>query len=354
MKAIAAQDLHPLALGCALLGSGGGGDPACDLPIAEYTLEQSCPVNLLSLEELPDDALVVPIAFIGAPLIRGERLPSGREFEVIINHLRQSGKKLVLMAGEIGGGNGLVPITAAARLQLPLLDADTLGRAFPELQMSTCTLHGVIPSPAYLADGLGNLVIVHAKSGAAMEHLGRQIAMSMGSNCAAALYLMHGKKAKTTVIPGTVSKALALGHALLQIRKTEGDLVQQLELLTQGICLAQGIITNVQQEVKEGFLQGSVIITDATGAVELVYQNEYLLAKRREEILASTPDILALIEQDSKTPLAAEALRYGLKVALIAFPAPSIWQTEAGLALVGPSYFGYSIPYRPVKKETLV
>ena len=34
---------------------------------------------------------------------------------------------------EMGGINSLVPIMAAARLGLPLADADGMGRAFPEL-----------------------------------------------------------------------------------------------------------------------------------------------------------------------------------------------------------------------------
>ena len=44
-----------------------------------------------------------------------------------------------IVAGEIGGGNGLEAINVAAAMNLPIVDADFMGRAFPELQvLTTC------------------------------------------------------------------------------------------------------------------------------------------------------------------------------------------------------------------------
>ena len=41
-----------------------------------------------------------------------------------------------VMAGEVGGGNGIEPLVVGARLGLPVVDCDLMGRAFPELQAS--------------------------------------------------------------------------------------------------------------------------------------------------------------------------------------------------------------------------
>ena len=51
-----------------------------------------------------------------------------------------------VMSCEIGGANGLEPLAIAARMDLPVLDADFMGRAFPELQVFTrhTCLHRVI------------------------------------------------------------------------------------------------------------------------------------------------------------------------------------------------------------------
>jgi hypothetical protein len=40
-----------------------------------------------------------------------------------------------LLAGEIGGGNSIEPLSVGARMRLPVADADLMGRAFPELQV---------------------------------------------------------------------------------------------------------------------------------------------------------------------------------------------------------------------------
>lgn len=39
-----------------------------------------------------------------------------------------------LLSFEIGGGNGIEPLVAGARMGLPVVDADLMGRAFPEMQ----------------------------------------------------------------------------------------------------------------------------------------------------------------------------------------------------------------------------
>ena len=44
-----------------------------------------------------------------------------------------------MISAEIGGCNSFEPLVTGARVGLPVLDADGMGRAFPELQV--CHLH---------------------------------------------------------------------------------------------------------------------------------------------------------------------------------------------------------------------
>jgi DUF917 family protein len=41
----------------------------------------------------------------------------------------------------------MIPMVVAANLGVPIVDADGMGRAFPEIQMVTPTLHGVSATP---------------------------------------------------------------------------------------------------------------------------------------------------------------------------------------------------------------
>lgn len=61
-------------------------------------------------------------------------------------------KSKALLCIEIGGFNAIEPLLLGAQLDLAVLDADTMGRAFPELQMSTMFIHGHWASPAVLVD----------------------------------------------------------------------------------------------------------------------------------------------------------------------------------------------------------
>ena len=71
-----------------------------------------------------------------------ERLLSGNELSILLQTIEEKllRKPTVLMAAEIGGANAFTPLLAAAKTGLPILDADMIGRAFPELQMSSCFL----------------------------------------------------------------------------------------------------------------------------------------------------------------------------------------------------------------------
>ena len=144
------DSLRALARGCAVLGAGGGGDPYLGLLQALQATEDFGPVPLVDLDELPGDSLVMPCGAIGAPTVSVEKIENGDEGGRLREHLEDlTGRRVAaLMAAEIGGANGLLPITWAARIGLPVADADGMGRAFPEVPQVTMHLAGISPSPA--------------------------------------------------------------------------------------------------------------------------------------------------------------------------------------------------------------
>ena len=150
---------------------------------------------------------------------------------------------------------------------------------------------------------------------------------------------MNGFEVPGNVIEGTLTQALKMGNAIKEALTNGTDPVLALE----SSVLARGTLIDIDQLVKDGFLQGSVTPLSGQRTIKLFYHNEYLLASEDGKTLACTPDLLVLMEENSGTPLASESLRYGLQVALITLPSPTIWQTPEGLALVGPQAFGVLI-----------
>jgi len=58
---------------------------------------------------------------------------------ICLDRLRQFD---AVMSVEIGGGNGLNAAMVAAETDLPLVDADAMGRAYPEAQMTSFAVAG--------------------------------------------------------------------------------------------------------------------------------------------------------------------------------------------------------------------
>ena len=139
MRKIGIPEIEDIATGAALLGAGGGGDPYVGKLVAIGAVQECGPVTLLEPEEVPDDALIVPIAMMGAPTVLAEKAIGGTEYQKLFEMVSKFfGQKIyAFMPIEAGGVNSMLPIAAAARLGMPMVDVDGMGRAFPELQMVT-------------------------------------------------------------------------------------------------------------------------------------------------------------------------------------------------------------------------
>src|SRR4249920_1979045 len=103
--------LRALSRGCAILGAGGGGDSYVALLQALQATEDFGPVPLVDLDELPDDALIMPCGGIGAPTVTIEKFENGDEGARLRENLQfMTGRRVAaLMAAEIGAGNGALP-----------------------------------------------------------------------------------------------------------------------------------------------------------------------------------------------------------------------------------------------------
>ena len=130
MRKIGLKEIEDIALGAALLGAGGGGDPYVGKLVAIGAVKECGEVTMLSVDEVPDDALIVPIAMMGAPTILSEKAVGGSEYKTLYDMVTRFYNKEIFafMPIEAGGVNSMLPIAAAARLNLPLIDAEALAK----------------------------------------------------------------------------------------------------------------------------------------------------------------------------------------------------------------------------------
>jgi uncharacterized protein len=342
-----ADAIDDFAQGCAVLGSGGGGDVDVAALQAHAAIDRHGAVEVVDVTDLPDDALIMPVAGWGAPTVGIEKLGSGDEGRRLADAVAERfGRQVAaVMAGEIGGGNGVVPVAIAAELGLPLVDADGMGRAFPEGPQVTMHVAGLSPAPVFLTDEHGNLVTIEPVDGDWYERIVRAVTVSFGGQAFGADFVTPAAAARDAVVAGTVSLALHLGRAL-----TDGGL-DALVAASGGFRLATGTVVDVQRRTTGGFARGTVTLQDATDAPIVVHvQNENLLVERDGAALAMVPDLIVLVDEATGLAVPTERVRFGQRLTVLGIPCAPVWRTEAGLAVAGPSAFGYPHAYAPVEE----
>jgi len=359
LRTIGIQEIEDIALGAALLGAGGGGDPYVGKLVAMGAVKECGPVTLLDPEEVPDDALLVPIAMMGAPTVLGEKGIGGGEYQTLYNMVSQFfGKKIyAFMPIEAGGVNSMLPIAACARLGLPLVDCDGMGRAFPELQMVTFTIGGMSATPMALTDEKGNSVIFETITNKWTEELARAVTMSCGGSVSVSLYPMTGAQMKAYSVKNIVTRSQKLGEAIRTVKNCADDVTPEEHFLqfSEGYKLFKGKIADVLRETRGAFNFGKVMlegIGECKGHQAYVeFQNENLTATVDGEILATTPDLICLVDTETFTPVTTDALKYGKRVLVIGLKCFEMWRTPAGIDLVGPRYFGCDTDYIPLEER---
>ena len=129
MRKIGIKEIEDIATGAALLGAGGGGDPYVGKLMAIGAVRDCGPVTLLDPDEVPDDALVVPIAMMGAPTVLAEKAVGGTEYQKLFDMVSNFfGKKIyAFMPIEAGGVNSMLPVAAGAPTNKPMCAGGGMG-----------------------------------------------------------------------------------------------------------------------------------------------------------------------------------------------------------------------------------
>jgi len=288
---LSAADLPDLARGATLLGTGGGGDPYIGRRLVEQVLGDRT-ITMLDPDELADDLFVVPTAQMGAPTVMVEKIPAGTEpllaLRTLEKHLGRTAD--ATMPIECGGINSMIPLVVAAETGLPVVDADGMGRAFPELSMETFAVYGVHGSPLALAGERGEQVIIDTgDDDRQMEWLARAVTIRLGGVGHIAEYAMTGADVRRTAVPRTVSMALALGRAIRLAREEKRS---PFEAIADALArtpyqhvreLFVGKVQDVERRTTEGFARGSArIVPLASGdarVCEIEFQNENVTAR---------------------------------------------------------------------------
>ena len=261
-SAITLDDIEALAVGAWILGTGGGGSPYLGLLNMRRLYAEGHRVSLMSPLDLADEDWVAVVSNMGAPLVGQERLADSRNIARAVEIQEELlGRKFrAVMSLEIGGGNGIQPLMAAAHLGLPVVDADTMGRAYPEAQMTSVAVGDLRPYPCVLYDPRGiEAVVTKVPSWKWMERVSRKICVELGSIASTCKAPRTGREVKEWGIHFTVTKAIGIGRRVREAQRRHEDPVAAILDEGQGKLLFRGKVVDVARRTTEGFLRGRAV-----------------------------------------------------------------------------------------------
>ena len=352
-RKIGIKEIEDMALGATVLGAGGGGDPYVGKLMAIEAIKKYGEVELISPDEVPDDAVVCVSQMMGAPTIMVEKICSGLEpmatYDELVKELGQ--EPYAIYAVEAGGVNSTIPFILAATRRIPVVDCDLMGRAFPELQMTTLGINGVKGQPAVMADEKGNTVTDDKW----LERISRQATSVMGGYTILASYPCTGRQLKDYCIPDTPTLCEEIGRTLREAREQHADPIEAVLNVTNGFRLFRGKVVDVERKTDGMFVRGRAVVDgldqDKGSQLIIEFQNENLIALRDGQPVTTSPDLIMSLDMESGSPVTTEGLKYGARIVVVGMPCAPQWRTPEGLAVVGPRAFGYDIDYVPVEQR---
>ena len=216
-------DLEFLATGCSILACGGGGPGYMCYMAGRAALKSGKRLCIVDVNTLPDDEYILGSISYGAPTVTTERLPSGSEAIDATDALLQChpGLKMAAQAAiEIGGMNGIRPMLTGLHYDVPAIDGDFMGRAYPRIYLLTPFLYDCPATPCTQADGMGNVVTVNkCQDMRKLEKIHRKAGNEMGLFSQLVIPPLTVRETKKVGTLGTTSLAWYIGRAVYMARQ---------------------------------------------------------------------------------------------------------------------------------------
>lgn len=349
MKIIDLEFIENAIVGATLLGCGGGGEPKIGFLMAKQAIETYGPVNLISIEDLNDTDIVGSVSMMGMGSVTAQKFGNGDEFEVVINAFAKYVKMhpKALYAIETGALNTMIPIVAAARMNLDIVDADCAGRAFPELKMITQSIFDIFDSPIALVHEKLDPIIVNAKTYHDMEAYCRAITLAFGGSAMMAECFVPKVVFEKFAVQNSLSRAYEIGKIIRSSTSPLQELISQ----QNAYHLFDGVIESISNITEGGFSKSVIVFSsnDHNDSYQISVQNENLIAYHNGSVLAMVPDLICILDYKTCYPILNDHLYVGLQVTVIALKCDLKWRSNKGLEIAGPNAFGIETDYQPVE-----
>jgi uncharacterized protein len=363
------EALEDILTGCSYLGCGGGGRLAEGTDRLAQDLKAGLRFELLAVADLGDDEWAASPYGLGsnaapteteksrfAAIPRSGEDPVEASFRLLSAHLRRP--LVATIAGELGPWSTAAALSTAARLNIPALDADRVGRSTPEATQDSVLAAGLSTVPLAAVTWFGDsLILEKVAAGSRVEDLLRAISVASLGDLGVTDAALSGRDARRpgALVVGSISAAQNIGKASRRALAAHSDPIGAVIAAGGGFRLFEGEIVEFPWKDEAGFLVGDVTI-EGRGAYRgsryrVLYKNENIISWRNGQISVMPPDLIAIADSRTGAAIANPDFQKGQLVTVLGFPAPAIWRTTAGLRVFGPAHFGFDVPYQPIEER---
>lgn len=405
------EDLMSFTIGAMALSTGGGGVRPLEERIekmVENALNQGKKFSLVTVDEIPDDELVLSslgtggslrveqklrwmnqpgffaasggvlrTGFDGGKYIRDQIMLKDKTFAPLNSwselpgpDWREAGLKRLM---ELIGNRKIFSQLQGEIMQMalpgllsypdrkwPIIDATGCGhRAVPECSISTLYIHDVPICPAVITTSWGDMLVLEKTlSWQRAEEIIEGISTFSGGTCGGP-FAVEGSVIKKALLPGAISFTIKIGKAIRKAVDSGDNPIEAMIEASDGLAykVFEGKVNALLFEEKYSFIWGYSLI-NGTGDWEgqhmkIWFKNENHISWLDEKPWITSPDGLNVIDPKTGWGLSnywTSEWEHGRDVAVIGVRAEDIWRTEKGLKLLGPKHFDYDIPYRPIEK----
>ncbi|WP_182356751.1 DUF917 domain-containing protein [Komagataeibacter europaeus] len=324
-RILVARDVEAAIHGGSVFACGGGGWVEHGRMLGTAAVNAGQP-ELVSMDEIADDAIIATAAAIGAPASTTHWEMLGVDY---INAVRLVQKELGapihgLMIGQNGKSSTLNAWLPGAILGTKVVDAVGDMRAHPTGDMGSI---GMANSPLPMIQAVvgGNrannayIEMVAKGATARISPILRTASDMSGGFIASCRNPLPAAYVRAHAAAGGISRALQLGEAILQAQKKSGHaVIDAIVRELDGCIMAQGQVTRkAVRYTDEAFDIGTITVGSGSSAVILHVMNEYMAVNTPDgQRLASFPDVITTLDTDGY-PLSVGEVEEGMEILVL-------------------------------------
>ncbi|AJY45226.1 DUF917 domain-containing protein [Martelella endophytica] len=322
------KDVEPAVKGGSVYAAGGGGWADHGRMLGYAAVNVGKP-ELVSVEELSDEAWIATAAAIGAPASTTPWEMQGIDYIKAAQLLQDAlGERLAgLIVGQNGKSSTLNGWLPSAVLGTKVVDAVGDIRAHPTGDMGAI---GMASSPEQMIQTAvgGNraenryIELVVKGATAKISPVLRTAADQSGGFIASCRNPLRASYVKTHAALGGISMALTLGEAIIAAEGKGGSaIIDAIVKTTNGAILTEGKVTKkAVVYTSEAFDVGTVTVGSGDSATVLHVMNEYMAVEDAGgNRIATFPDVITTLSPEGE-PLSVGQLQEGMTIFVLHVP----------------------------------